>query len=83
MGYIGLGNPRTKFLVYSRRSWADDAEVARWIADLEKRFPALRGRVRAWRVPLDRATFRDPKTGADIRKLVVEMLGLGDPATKR
>jgi hypothetical protein len=30
------------------------------------------------RVPLDRATFRHPATGAEIRKLIVAMLGLTD-----
>lgn len=76
LGHIALGNPRTKFLVYSRRSWASDADRKQWVATLEKRFPQLRGRVTAWSVPLDRATFRHPKTGAEIKKLVVATLGL-------
>ena len=84
LGYVGLGNPRTKFLVYSRRSWASDAERQRWVADVEKRFPSLRGRVRAWIVPLDRATFRNAQTGAEIRKHVEQLLGLDSrtPAAK-
>lgn len=76
LGYIALDNPRTKFLVYSRRSWTDDADRNRWVAALEKRFPQLRGRVTAWSVPLDRATFRNPKTGAEMKKMVVGALGL-------
>ena len=77
VGYVGLASPRTRFLVYSRRSWDDDAARDRWVADLEKRFQALRGRVRAWRVPLDRPTFRNPQTGAEIRREVEQMLALG------
>ena len=84
LGYVGLGNPRTKFLVYSRRSWANDAECVKWVEDVEKRFPSLRGRVRAWSVPLDRATFRNARTGAEIRKHVEQLLGLESrkPAAK-
>ena len=37
---------------------------------MEERFPVLRGRVVAMKVPLDRATFRSPVTGGEIRKLV-------------
>jgi len=74
LAYIGLGNPRTKFLVYSRRSWANETERAQWVQSVEARFPALRGRVNAWMVPLDRATFRDPTTAAEIRKQVETLL---------
>lgn len=76
LGYIGLDNPRTKFIVYSRRSWNSDLERNRWVAALESRFPQLKGRVTAWSVPLDRATFRNPKTGAEMKKMVVSALGL-------
>ena len=76
LGYIALDNPRTKFIVYSRRSWNGDADRKRWVAALESRFPQLRGRVTAWSVPLDRATFRNPQTGAEMKKMVVAALGL-------
>ncbi len=40
LGYISLGNPNTKFLVYTRRA----EDHAAWAADLGKRFPKLSGR---------------------------------------
>ena len=76
MGYVGLGNTKTKFLVYSRGSWKSEEERAKWETDVAQRFPLLKGRVRAWRVPLDRATYRNPKTGAEIKELVKSALGL-------
>jgi serine/threonine protein kinase len=70
IGYVGEGNPRTRFVVYSRGSWNDDAARTQWVRSMEERFPALRGRLTAMRVPLDRATFRNPTTGDEIRKLI-------------
>jgi hypothetical protein len=43
---------------------------------LEKRFRALRGRVQAFQVPLDRPTFRDPRTAVEIRREVEKMLAV-------
>ena len=43
---------------------------------MEQRFPPLKGRIDAMRVPLDRATFRDAQTGAEIRKRDVDLLKL-------
>ena len=65
MGYIGQGNLQTRFIVYSRGSWPDEAARVRWVTTMEERFPALRGRVEAMKVPLDRATFRNPTTGGE------------------
>ena len=76
LGYIAAGNPRTKFVVYSRKTWKDDEAARTWAARLGKRFPELEGRVVAWRVPLHRETFRHPQTGAEFRKVVVATLGL-------
>jgi len=75
-GLIGQANPRTKVLTYSRGSWADETQRAHWVAGMEQRFPPLKGRIDALRVNLDRATFRNPLTAAEIRKLVVAMLNL-------
>jgi hypothetical protein len=36
----------------------------------------MKGRIDALRVNLDRATFRNPETGADIRQRIIAMLGL-------
>ena len=77
LGYIGRGNPRTRFLVYSRGSWNNDAQVRQaWVESVEDRFPTLRGRVTAWQVPLDRPTYRDPMTAAEIHAQVETLLGL-------
>jgi serine/threonine protein kinase len=77
IGYIGQNNPRTRFLIYSRRSWDGDAELReQWVESVENRFPGLEGRITAWQVPLDRATFRDPTTAAEIRAQVEALLDL-------
>jgi hypothetical protein len=70
MGYVGQANPNTRFIVYSRGSWKDEAARALWVRTIQERFPVLRGHVVAMRVPLDRATFRDPITGGEIRQLI-------------
>ena len=76
MGYIAQGNPRTRFVVYSRRGWPSDEERIAWMTGVERRFPAIKGRLASYMVPLDRATFRDPRTGDEIRKIAIAMLGL-------
>ncbi len=71
IGYVGQGNPRTKFLVYARGAWENDpANQQAWVNQVEARFPALRGRVTTWQVPPDRETYRDPATAAEIREQV-------------
>ena len=80
-GLVAIANPRTKVLAYSRGSWAEEADRAKWVTAMEQRFPPLRGRLDAMKVPLDRATFRNPVTGAEIRKKIVALLGLTDPNT--
>jgi serine/threonine protein kinase len=74
LGYVGLGNPTTKFLTYTRRSEDEGA----WVSDLEKRFPQLKGRVVALTVQggPQRATFRDPETRKMVREQVKSILGL-------
>ena len=76
IGYVGQANPSTHFIVYSRGSWPDEAARVRWVTTMEERFPVLRGRVEAMRVPLDRATFRNPVTGGEIRTLIEARLKL-------
>jgi hypothetical protein len=61
---------------------------------VERRFPQLRGRIVAYTVPggagtftpgeqkTSIATFRDPETAGQVRKLVISMLGLGDATSK-
>src|SRR5216684_1167193 len=68
LGYISLGNPSTKFLVYTRRS----GDQSSWTADMEKRFPQLAGRIHAVTVRggPEHATFRDPETAKMVRENV-------------
>jgi len=75
-GLVAQSNPRTKILAYSRGSWPSDADRARWVTTMERRFPPLKGRIQAMQVPLDRATFKNAVTGAEIRQLVISMLNL-------
>ena len=76
-GFIAQGNARTRILAYSRGSWADDNERQRWVVFMQQRFPPLKGRIDAMRVPLDRATFRNAATGLEIRERIMTMLKLG------
>lgn len=77
LGYIGIGNPYTKFIVYSR-GFGDESYLLRWTSEVERRFPSLKGRVTAWIVPKkgEYATFRDPNTASEIKNLIKSMLNL-------
>jgi serine/threonine protein kinase len=77
-GYLGAINPRTRFLVYSRRHFADNGAGDAWVGDVVARFPKLKGRVFTMSMPGGRAsaTFRDPATAAMLRTQVKAFLGL-------
>lgn len=77
LGYIALGNPNTKFLIYSR-GFTDLADPELWTSEVEKRFHSLKGRITAWPVPGKReeATFRDAKTAKEIKLKVRFILNL-------
>ncbi len=83
MGYVATLNPHTKFIVYSRHSWEDAEAAAKWRQDAAERFPVLAGKTETWRVPLDRATFRNPLTGRELRDSVVQALGLTEASSPR
>ena len=74
LGYVARANPHTRFIIYSRGSWKTEAEAQAWIEMVERRFPAINGRLTVYRVPLDRATFRNEKTGAEIKALTLDVL---------
>jgi len=76
MGYLATLSPRTKFIIYSRHSWEVEATAEKWREDAVNRFPALAGKLETWRVPLDRATFRNPLTAQELRASVERALGL-------
>ena len=85
-GYVALGDPQTKFLVYSRGhggQWPEEDRSA-WVVDVEGRFPQLEGRLFTMKVPVgpDGASFRDPVTGGMIRERVVSLLDLSDENQK-
>jgi serine/threonine protein kinase len=74
LGYVARANPHTRFIIYSRGSWKTDAEAQAWVGMVERRFPAIVGRLTVYKVPLDRATFRNETTGAEIKALALDVL---------
>jgi hypothetical protein len=76
-GYLAANNPRTKFLVYTRRPWATPESEREWVGNVVARFPALNGRLFTMVVPgRSSATFRDPATADQLRGRVREILGV-------
>ena len=82
--YVGLGDPYTKFLVYSRgappEGWVEEQQLA-FVAEIERRYPHLKGRISTFQVlraPDGSASFREPATGQMIRERVVTLLGLDE-----
>ncbi len=77
VGYAAGANPRTRFLVYSR-GWPQANVRQTWEQSLERRFPAVKGRV--FTIPIavvdGTASFRDPKTIAQVKQMVRSILGL-------
>ena len=74
LGFVGLANPRTQFIVYTR-SFGEDERRA-WVSETVERFPALRDRVRLVTIPgAEKATFRDPTTRRLVRQHVESILG--------
>ena len=80
LGYVGVSNRRTRVLVYSRgeRGVWPEADRQDWVANLERRFPSLKGRLFTMGVEggVAQATFRDPKTAALVKRQVQSILGL-------
>jgi hypothetical protein len=74
LGYVARANPHTRFIVYSRGSWKTEADARAWIGTIERRFPAITGRVTTYKVPLNRATFRNETTGGEIKALALGVL---------
>jgi hypothetical protein len=80
IGYVATLNPHTRFIIYSRTSWEDAAVAAKWRQEAVERFPVLAGKIETYRVPLDRATYRNPLTGQELRDMVVKALGIAEPS---
>ncbi len=80
-GFIAQGRPPAAFLVYSRGGsgdWPEEDFRANWVAQLEERFPALRGKVTAMSVPGGAAlgSWRDPETVRMLREHVMLILDI-------
>jgi serine/threonine protein kinase len=76
LGFVGLANPRTQFIVYTRGFTTEDERRA-WVSETVQRFPALRDRVRMISIPgHQKATFRDPATRRLVRQQVASILHL-------
>ena len=76
IGYAGLANRRTKFIVYSR-SWKEIGGWQGWVSEVENRFPHVRGRVVAIDVTgSSEPSFRDAQNGPRVRALVIDLLDL-------
>jgi len=74
LGFVGLANPRTQFIVYTRAFGEDERRA--WVSETVERFPALRDRVRLVTIPgAEKATFRDPTTRRLVRQHVESILG--------
>lgn len=70
LAFVGLANPGTQFIVYTRGFPTED-ERAEWVGATVKRFPALRDRLRMLNIPGgENATFRDPATRQLVREVV-------------
>jgi serine/threonine protein kinase len=75
LGFVGLANTRTQFIVYTR-GFAAETERDAWVDETVQRFPALRGRLRMLHIAGDeRATFRDPATRVAVKHEVESILG--------
>jgi hypothetical protein len=76
LGYVGFAERGTRFVVYSR-GFRTEQERSEWVAEPERRFPVLQGRVQMINIPGgDKATFRDPDTRKAVRELVKALLNL-------
>lgn len=80
LGTIGNEVPHTRFLVYSRgtdTNWLRDDFRVEWIRKIETRYPKLKKRIATIVIPNGyTGTFRDPKTAAELRRRIREILKL-------
>jgi hypothetical protein len=78
MGYVGLGVPRTQFLIYSRgtdTNWLDMEFQKKWTKDVEVQFPELEGRIDTMLIPNGtNGTFKDPNTAKELLKRLKDLL---------
>lgn len=82
LGMIGKEVPQTKFLIYSRgtdTNWLRDDFRAEWVTKAVADYPWLKDRIHTMVIPNGyEGTFRDKKTGDELRRRVREILRLPD-----
>ena len=81
LGLVGNADPQVRFLVYSRGTgggWPEESYRKQWVANVESRFPALKGRVSTMMISggVDSGSFRNPDVAKEIRKSVKSLLRL-------
>ena len=82
LGYVGLGNRRTKFIVYSRQ-WEFVGGADAWTQRVTSRYPHLRDRITPIKVTGNpERSFRDPASAARVRAAVIRLLDLKTPAPR-
>ncbi len=79
LGFVGVENPDTQFLIYSRGTgggWSDQDFRDRWQANAERRFPFLKGRVFTMPVPggVIAGSFTTPEAMEFVRETVSQMI---------
>jgi len=83
LGYVGQVSPGTRFVVYGRDAggdWENDQDRARWLAQVEGRFPVVKGRITAIGIPggLAGGSMHDETTQQMFRQLVRSLLKLDE-----
>ena len=81
LGYVGQVSPDTLFVVYGRGTggdWESDQDRANWVAQVEGRFPVLKGRITPLGIPGGVAvgSMRDEMTQQMFREQVRKLLNL-------
>jgi serine/threonine protein kinase len=87
MGLVGTVVPHTRFLVYSRgtgasgKGWADEEVRRSWVTAVERRFPALKGRIRTLAIEggVDKGSFKNPLVIEQVRSELSSLLSLREP----
>jgi hypothetical protein len=84
LGLVATVSPRTRFLIYSRGTgsgpggWQTPGFRQHWVAQIDQRFPALRGRVSTMAIEggVEKGSFRNAHVAEEIRAHLRSILGL-------
>jgi hypothetical protein len=88
LGYVAMASPGTLFVVYGRGTggdWDNDQDRVRWVAQVEGRFPVVKGRITAIGIPggLAGGSMHDEMTQQIFRQLVHKLLKLDEAVDPR